>query len=123
VPDALRRPPWVQAEAPPPGPDEAAPDPGPPERPERPQQPEQPEQPERLPPEAPASDETPLDALAALEVLGLGPTADAESIERAFRERSRTCHPDKVAHLDAEFQALAERKFRRLRAAYELLRA
>jgi hypothetical protein len=28
-----------------------------------------------------------------------------------------------VAHLDAEFQTLAERKFRRLREAYELLRS
>ena len=55
--------------------------------------------------------------------LGVAPTADQAEIEKAFRERSLTCHPDKVAHLDREFQALAEEKFKRLREAYELLTA
>jgi DnaJ like chaperone protein len=58
---------------------------------------------------------------AALELLGVGPTAARREIERAFREKSRRCHPDKVAHLDPEFQALAERKFKRLKSAYDLL--
>jgi curved DNA-binding protein CbpA len=49
------------------------------------------------------------------------PTADRDTIERAYRERSLKCHPDKVAHLDGEFQALAEEKFKRLREAYEIL--
>jgi DnaJ-domain-containing protein 1 len=57
----------------------------------------------------------------ALAILGVAPGDDRETIEHAYRERSRTCHPDKVAHLDAEFVALAERKFRRLQQAYELL--
>lgn len=57
----------------------------------------------------------------ALEVLGVSPAADRATIDRAFRERSLACHPDKVAHLDHDFQALAERKFRELKRAHELL--
>ena len=57
----------------------------------------------------------------ALEILGVEAAASRDEIDRAFHERSRTCHPDKVAHLDAEFQELAERKFLRLKSAYDLL--
>jgi hypothetical protein len=56
-------------------------------------------------------------------VLGVGPDATRGEIESAFRQRSRQCHPDKVAHLDPEFQALAQRKFLLLRRAYERLHA
>ncbi len=58
----------------------------------------------------------------ALEILDVPSSASAREIDRAYRQRSRTCHPDKVAHLDADFQALAERKFRALKDAYDLLR-
>jgi len=57
----------------------------------------------------------------ALALLGCKPTAGTEEIERAFRERSLMCHPDKVAHLDEDFQVLAESKFKRLRKAFEIL--
>jgi hypothetical protein len=70
---------------------------------------------------APTPGDGPMTLVEALEVLGVSPAADRDAIERAYRDRSVQCHPDKVAHLDAEFQALAERKFRRLRAAYDLL--
>jgi hypothetical protein len=59
--------------------------------------------------------------LEAYELLGLSLTATREQAERAFRERSLTCHPDKVAHLDDDFRALAERKFKRLVAAFRLV--
>jgi curved DNA-binding protein CbpA len=59
----------------------------------------------------------------ALEILGVEATAGQREIARAYRRRSRTCHPDKVAHLDADFQALADRKFRELKAAFDLLMA
>jgi DnaJ-class molecular chaperone len=59
--------------------------------------------------------------LEALEILGVAPTATREEVEKAFHARSLGCHPDKVAHLDAEFQALAHRKFQRLLEAYRLL--
>jgi len=57
----------------------------------------------------------------ALAILGVEPTADRAALDAAFRRRSRACHPDKVAHLDPEFTALARRKFEELRRAYELL--
>lgn len=63
----------------------------------------------------------PADALEALRVLGLRETASAREVEDAFRALALQCHPDKVAHLDADFVALAERKFRRLQAARDLL--
>lgn len=57
----------------------------------------------------------------ALELLGIRPSAEASEIDRAFRVLSLTCHPDKAAHLDKDFQDLAERKFKRLLKAYEIL--
>ena len=68
-------------------------------------------------------EERPIGLREALELLGVDPGADMPAIEKAFRERSRTCHPDKVAHLDLEFQELAERKFKRLQQAVDLLRS
>jgi curved DNA-binding protein CbpA len=53
--------------------------------------------------------------------LGVRPTARREEIDAAFRTKALQCHPDKVAHLDPEFRALAERKFKELVAAYEAL--
>jgi DnaJ like chaperone protein len=57
----------------------------------------------------------------ACELLGVPATATREDVERAYRARALQCHPDKVAHLDEEFRALAERKFREVRTAYEVL--
>ena len=68
-----------------------------------------------------ADADAPLTALRAYDALGLAPTASAADVEKAFRERALLCHPDKVAHLDAEFVTLAERKFRRLQEARDLL--
>lgn len=111
VPLQERRPPWVAAERP--------------AKPARSPAPEEEEAaPAPQPPDAPREaevEETPMDVVEALAVLGCSPLADQEEIERAFRDRSRTCHPDKVAHLDPDFQNLAERKFKRLREAYDLL--
>ena len=73
-------------------------------------------------PPAEEVDERKITLADAIEILGISPTADRDAIEAAYRERSLQCHPDKVAHLDPDFRALAERKFRRLRAAYEMLR-
>ncbi len=113
VPPEERRPPWVTGE---------------PADANRVHEVPEPELPPRDPASSP-SDETDaaegderMSIAEALEVLGIGATADEAAIDQAFRERSLTCHPDKVAHLDDEFQALAEQKFKRLRAAYDRLR-
>ncbi len=132
VPVEERRPPWVAAE---PQGAEAPQDPGaPPQPPEDIPRPPPAREPAAREPAArkPAAGEsTPDDGRSsdgrltvakALEILGCAASASKDEIDRAFRERSRTCHPDKVAHLDDEFQALAESKFKRLRAAYDLLR-
>jgi curved DNA-binding protein CbpA len=42
-------------------------------------------------------------------------------VEEAFRRKALQCHPDKVAHLDPEIRALAERKFKDLLTAFEAL--
>lgn len=73
------------------------------------------------PPAAPPPIGRPMTALEAYETLGLSPTARSADVERAFRERALLCHPDKVAHLDADFAELADRKFRRLQEARDLL--
>lgn len=62
-----------------------------------------------------------LDLVAAYELLGVPVTADREAVEKAFRARSLACHPDKVAHLDEDFRALAEQKFKRLVEAFRLV--
>jgi len=59
--------------------------------------------------------------LDAYEVLGLPVTADVDRIRKRFRELSRKCHPDRVADLDEEIRKVADRRFRRIRAAYEAL--
>jgi len=55
-------------------------------------------------------------------ILGIAASAAAKEIDRAYREMSRKCHPDLVAHLDEDFQRLAHEKFLRLKRAHELLR-
>ncbi len=122
--DDDRRPPWARGEPPeetdvgtrwveaprPPDPPSAEP---PPRRPRTTPPPADPP-PARPGPGVPS-------VARALALLGLAPEADRAAIERAFHERSLLCHPDKVAHLDEDFQELADRKFRELKAAYDLL--
>jgi hypothetical protein len=55
------------------------------------------------------------------DVLGVSAAAGRAEVEAAFRAKALQCHPDKVAHLDPEFRALAERKFKDLLAAFEAL--
>ncbi|MHC5010293.1 MAG: J domain-containing protein [Planctomycetota bacterium] len=110
VPAEARRPPWLEG-APAPEPEE-------PEVIDIPVEDDATEAPRRGPVSA---EDTALTPLEALDILGLSPTDGPDAIEAAFRERSLTCHPDKVAHLDRDFQALAEKKFKLLKRAYDLL--
>lgn len=57
----------------------------------------------------------------ALEILGLEPGASAASIKKAYRRLVLQYHPDKVAHLGAEFRHIAEEKTKEINVAYALL--
>jgi hypothetical protein len=81
---------------------------------------------ERSPPtdEPPAEESVPEEVsgiLDAYEVLGLPLTAGAEDARKRYRELARKCHPDRVADLDDEIRRLADRKFRRIKAAFEII--
>ena len=65
--------------------------------------------------------ESPLDGAGARAALGVDEAAGPDEVEDAFRRLALLCHPDKFAHLDADFQDLAARKFRRLQAARDYL--
>jgi len=55
------------------------------------------------------------------EVLGVKVGASREEIRRAFHRLAIHYHPDKVHHLGAEFESMAQEKFLRLKEAYEVL--
>lgn len=58
----------------------------------------------------------------ALAELGLARGASAADIKQAWRKLSMENHPDRVAHLGAEFRKLAEERMRRINAAYDVLK-
>jgi hypothetical protein len=55
------------------------------------------------------------------EILGLEPSADVDSIKKAFRREIARYHPDKVIHLGAEFQEMAATRAAELTVAYKTL--
>ncbi|HAL91681.1 MAG TPA: molecular chaperone DjlA [Verrucomicrobia bacterium] len=55
-------------------------------------------------------------------VLEVSPDASDEEVRRAYRRMSMKHHPDKVAHLGAEFQKTATKKFQRVNAAYAAIK-
>jgi DnaJ like chaperone protein len=52
-------------------------------------------------------------------VLGLEPGADMDTIKKSYRQLSMKYHPDKVAHLGAEFKSVAEDKMKEINSAYD----
>ena len=54
-------------------------------------------------------------------LLEVSPQASQEEIRAAYRRAVARYHPDKVAHLGAEFQELAHRKLLAIQQAYEAL--
>jgi len=55
------------------------------------------------------------------EILGVPVDADLAAIRKAYRAAVKKCHPDRFAHLDEDFQELANRKVKDLRRAYDTL--
>jgi hypothetical protein len=120
APEAERAPPWVQGKA---AADDAPADAAATEPEHAYAHADAPDDEAHAEPEADPIEEVdiPLTLEEARDVLGVSPEASEAELEEAFRKRSRTCHPDKVAHLDPEFQELAKRKFDLLRRAFERL--
>jgi DnaJ like chaperone protein len=58
----------------------------------------------------------------ALAVLGLTEGVSEDEIKHAYRSLSMQYHPDKVQHLGAEFQRVAEAKMKEINAAYDYLK-
>jgi DnaJ-class molecular chaperone len=58
----------------------------------------------------------------ARKILGVGDHASAAEISAAYRHLAQMYHPDKVAGLAPEFQALADQRMREINAAYEVLK-
>ena len=60
-------------------------------------------------------------AFDARAVLGVGRSASREEVRAAYRARMQEYHPDKVAHLGADLQALAHEKAQEIQRAYRQL--
>lgn len=54
-------------------------------------------------------------------VLGVDKHASQEVIKKAYRQLVNKYHPDKVAHLGDEFQKLADKRFKDIQQAYQIL--
>jgi DnaJ domain len=52
-------------------------------------------------------------------VLEVSPDAGADEIRRSYLHKMKQCHPDRVAWLAPRFLPLAERRSKRLNAAYD----
>ena len=57
----------------------------------------------------------------AYKVLGVSPDATDDEVKKAYRKMALQYHPDKVATLGADVKAAAEKKFKEINAAKELI--
>ncbi len=64
----------------------------------------------------------PLTMEEAYKKLGVGPNATLDEIARAYKEKMRMSHPDKVTHLSEELQEKAKELTLKLNEAYELIK-
>lgn len=58
----------------------------------------------------------------ALDILGVNASASPDEIKKAYKKLMMQYHPDKVANLGSELQALAEQKTKQINSAYRFLR-
>jgi len=56
------------------------------------------------------------------EILGVPPNASPKEIKAAYKKKCAEYHPDKVSHLGADIQKLADLKFRKIQEAYRSLK-
>jgi len=56
------------------------------------------------------------------EVLGVDEDASADEIRRAYQQKMREYHPDRVANAGAELRELAERRSKEINAAYDAMK-
>lgn len=56
------------------------------------------------------------------EILGIEKDASQDKIKEAYRKMAKQYHPDKVIHLGKEFQEIAEKRFKEIQKAYEMLK-
>jgi|FLOH01.1.fsa_nt_gi DnaJ like chaperone protein len=62
------------------------------------------------------------DKNSAYQILEVSPDSTNEEIKKAYRERAKKYHPDKVSHLGAEIKKAAEVKITALNAAYDAIK-
>ena len=63
-----------------------------------------------------------MSASEACRILGLGPNPSQAEVLAAYRNLVSEYHPDRVANLPKEFQAVAHEKMTEINAAYERLK-
>ena len=56
------------------------------------------------------------------EILGITPDASWDTVQKAYKEKIKQYHPDKLSHLGEEFSSLANEKFLEIQAAYNTLK-
>lgn len=62
------------------------------------------------------------DSTAAYRILEIEPNTPTEQIKRSYRKMASKYHPDKVQHLGADIQKLAEEKFKAINDAYQKIK-
>ncbi len=58
----------------------------------------------------------------AYRLLGVSPRASLDEINKAYREKMKKSHPDKVSHLSEELQEKAQELTQRLNEAFDLVK-
>jgi DnaJ like chaperone protein len=62
------------------------------------------------------------DSDTAYKILGIDKNATLDDIKRAYRQKAKENHPDKVAYLGEDIRKKAEEKFAKINEAYEQIR-